>query len=67
MIVGVPWRMASIQMVCWVSLGFGTHNIIICFLLSIFSHWCLKKLHENDDEKLSVTFRAAKFVRHLRV
>jgi hypothetical protein len=67
LIVGVPWRLASCQMVCWISLGFGTHNIILCFLLGILSHWGLKKLHKGDDERVLVTFRAAKFVRHLRV
>jgi type IV secretory pathway VirB3-like protein len=67
LIVGVPWRMASISMVCWISLGFGSRNIILCFLLGIAFHWLLKKLHAKDDERLLVTFRAAKFRRHLRV
>jgi type IV secretory pathway TrbD component len=67
LIVGVPWRLAAGQLVCWISLGFGTHNIIACFVLGILSHWALKKLHQDDHEFLTVAFRAAKFVRHLRV
>lgn len=67
MIVGVPWRLASISMVCWISLGFGSHNIIACLLLGVAFHWAMKKLHVDDEEFTLVAFRAAKFRRHLRV
>lgn len=54
-------------MVCWISLGFGSHNIIACLLLGVAFHWAMKKLHVDDEEFTLVAFRAAKFRRHLRV